>query len=136
MLVDANDHSTTPEVENYEIILHFATEHAEKYKCKQWSEDDFATLGSIARQSDFHYFVRSFYQKSMMMNRDNCTFIHYIGGIHDGETLRMEGSPAGLTKLSDLIGRVNRQDGSGVDIYRPKINGDVLEFHFDRTERN
>lgn len=133
---DRKEHYATPEDTHYLVVLHCLTEQAEEYGCKPWSDDDFDQLKLIANQSDFHYFVRSFYQKSMIIDRSNLTLVKYFGGIHDGETLQMEEPPEGLVKLGDLLGHINRQDGSGFDVYRPKINGDVLEFYFERTHRN
>lgn len=72
----------------------------------------------------------------MILRDDDSTIIKYIGGMHDGETIRMQGSASAITQLGLGFEKVRRRDGSAIDIYSPRVNGDMLEFHFDHTERS
>jgi hypothetical protein len=136
LATDTEDHFTTPESLDYEIVLNFPTEAVEKFECKPWSDGDFAKLKELDRQADFHYYLRSFYKKNVMILRDeDATLIKYIGGIHDGQTMRMQGTAEAILQLDFGLGRVPRQDGTGFDLYEPRLNGRVVEYRFVRTER-
>lgn len=135
LTADKRDHFSMPEEVDYEIVLECPTKQAEEYKCQIWTDNNFERLKEITRQSDFHYYLRSFYKRNGMISRRGYTLIKYFGGIHDGETTRMDAPPQALLEFDSLLGRIVRQDGTGVDVYVPKINEGVLEFHFDRTER-
>lgn len=135
--VDLKNHFLNPEQFDYSVGVGYFSKSIEDYKCQPWTDEDFQKLATIERVSDFHYFIRQFYDKPGKIQRSPPTVLKYVGGIHDGQVLTMPYPAKVCVKIGmGSLCHIRRQGDNAVDLYEPTVVDEyVVEFRYVQTVR-